>query len=251
MRTPHEPGASAVRSVRPVGWASRHAVGELYVFIVQRLLNAFAPSLATLSRGQIDAVAIFAVVTSVLVLALFIIDAAVRPRPQDDVRRRSLQVTIPGGSDLHDAPLNGLMCTAHYRHGAICLSLDGNLDPATISSFRAKLRSAAEPTDNLVLDLGGLQYIDPVGIHALVDAYQMLTLSGRRMALVAVPAKLRGMFTVAGAANILPEFATVEGAVETFRVPINPTRNSAQRKAVTHLRELRRECHVRRRSATT
>lgn len=91
------------------------------------------------------------------------------------------------------------------------------MDLSNLSSFRACLRSAAEATGNLVLDLGTLRYINSTGIHALLDAYQMFTLTGRRMALVAVPPSIERVLKAFGVDEILPIFSTVDAALDGLR----------------------------------
>src|SRR5579864_319621 len=123
-----------------------------------------------------------------------------------------------GGASLRgDPPADTLTCTQQDHDGAVCLSISGQLDLASLSSFRARLRSGIEPTDNLVLDLCALRSIDSTGIHALLDAYQMFTLTDRRMALVAVPPRIQRVLTVFGVDEILPVFSTVDAALADFR----------------------------------
>jgi anti-sigma B factor antagonist len=128
-----------------------------------------------------------------------------------------------GGSSLHGDSPGTLTCTQQHHDGAVCLSISGELDLASLPLFRARLRSGAEATDNLVLDLRALQSIDSTGIHALLDAYQMFSLSGRRMALVAVPPRVQRVLTVFGVDEILPVFSTVDAALADFREGTRPT----------------------------
>jgi len=85
-----------------------------------------------------------------------------------------------------------------------------------LALFRTRLKTAAEAGDNVVLELSALRYIDSTGIHALLDAYQMLTLTGRCMALAAVPPKVQRALVAFGADEILPVFRTVEAAEESL-----------------------------------
>ena len=112
-----------------------------------------------------------------------------------------------------DAP-GGLACTRQDFEGAVCLVIAGDLDLATVASFRARVRAVAGQRDTLILDLSGLRYTDSSGIHALLDAYQTWTLPGRRMVLAAVPPHIQRILTGFAADDILPRFATVETAVQ-------------------------------------
>jgi anti-anti-sigma factor len=132
------------------------------------------------------------------------------------VRKIVRQPAITGGAGHQDEAANGLTFTQQYRNGSVVLSVAGDLDPATVSSFRRRLKSAAEVTDNLVLDFRQLRYIDSTGIHALLDVCQTLTLTGRRMALAAIPAQVQRVLTIFGTDGIFPIFSTVDAAVVAF-----------------------------------
>lgn len=121
------------------------------------------------------------------------------------------------GAGLPGALSDTLTCNRRRLAGAVCLSVTGELDVATVSSFRSQLRSATEPTDHLVLDFSRLRHIDSTGIHALLDAYQAFMLAARRMALVAVQPKIWRALEAFGVDEIVPVFSTVEVALANFR----------------------------------
>ena len=149
-----------------------------------------------------------------------------RPRVgSDDMEQARNVIRRPptsGRTSLRGDRPDALTCTQQRHDGAVCLSISGELDLASLSSFRARLRSGIEPTDNLVLDLRALRSIDSTGVHALLDAYQMFTLTGRRMALVAVPPRIQRALTAFGVDEILPVFATVDAALADFRDGTRP-----------------------------
>ncbi|HKX17706.1 MAG TPA: STAS domain-containing protein [bacterium] len=118
------------------------------------------------------------------------------------VRRMVQQPGIAGGAMHHDEAA-GLTCTQQYWDGSEVLAVAGDLDLATLSAFRAGLKSATDATENLILDFSRLRYMDSTGIHALLDVCQKLTLAGRRMALAAVRAK-KVSFNRAGSAESTP-----------------------------------------------
>lgn len=128
-------------------------------------------------------------------------------------RRRS----NPGPTGLPGALFDTLTCKWRRFVGAVCLSVIGELDVATVSSFRSQLRSATAPIDHLVVDLSRLRHIDTTGVHALLDAYQAFTLAARSMALVAVPPKIQRVLAAFGVDEIVPVFPTVEVALSNFR----------------------------------
>lgn len=134
------------------------------------------------------------------------------------------QRIIPGRAG---APSDTLTCHRRRLAGAVCLLLTGELDVATVSSFRSQLRSATEPTDHLVLDFSRLRHIDSAGVHALLDAYQAITLAAGRMVLVAVPPKILRVLTAFGVHEIVPVFLTLEVALANFRGDASSTEAEA------------------------
>ena len=107
-------------------------------------------------------------------------------------------------------------CTDQHVAGVTRLSLGGELGLPNLQLFRTRMKTAAAAGDNVVLELSAVRYIDSTGIHALLDAYQMLTLTGHCMALAAVPPKVQRALVAFGADEILPAFPTVEAAVENL-----------------------------------
>lgn len=126
----------------------------------------------------------------------------------------------PPASDKGDRrgdPATTLTDVKCYHVDAACVALVGALDIASNSAFRTRVTMATKPTDNLILDLRTVRSIDPTGIHALLDIYQMLMLRGRRMALVAAPPRIQRVLAAFDVDEILPVFATVDAALANFR----------------------------------
>jgi anti-sigma B factor antagonist len=121
------------------------------------------------------------------------------------------------GARLPDASPDTLTCDRQRLLGVVCLSVIGELDVATVSSFRSQVRSATDLTEHLVLDFSRLRHIDATGIHALLDAYQVFTLAAQRMALVAVPPRIQRVLAAFGVDEIVPVFSTLEVALSNFR----------------------------------
>lgn len=110
--------------------------------------------------------------------------------------------------------VGGLACTRRDFDDVVCLAVAGDLDLATVASFRACVRALDGQKSTLVLDLSGLRYTDSSGIHALLDAYQVWTRPGRPMAVAVVPPQIQRVLEVFAADDILPRFATVEAALQ-------------------------------------
>lgn len=127
---------------------------------------------------------------------------------------------IAGGAPHHDEAATGLTYTQQYRDGAVVLAVGGGLDLATVSSFRARLKSAAEATDNLILDFSRLRHIDAAGIHVLLDVCQTLALTGRSMALAAVRANVQRVLAAFETDGAFPVFSTVEAAIVAWSLSV-------------------------------
>lgn len=65
--------------------------------------------------------------------------------------------------------------------GAVTVTADGDIDLATVDSFRAAMDEAAERATGIVVDLTGVTYCDSAGVRALfsVAAHTGLTLRVR------------------------------------------------------------------------
>jgi anti-anti-sigma factor len=135
-----------------------------------------------------------------------------RMEPRQIVRR----VPTSDCVDLRADPSDALTCTAQRLAGAVCLSVTGELNLATVSSFRQRLRSTLNLTDNLVVDFTALRSIDSTGIHALLDAYQTSVLRGRLMVLVSVPPRIQRVLKAFEVDEIIPIFSVREAAMAAF-----------------------------------
>lgn len=104
-------------------------------------------------------------------------------------------------------------CTFQPLGGIICLALSGDLDLASVATFRAHLAMTARDTEGLLLDLRDLRYLDSTGINALLDTYRASGPFGRRIALVGVSPNVRRILSVLNLQPLMPEFVSVEDAL--------------------------------------
>jgi anti-anti-sigma factor len=114
-----------------------------------------------------------------------------------------------GGTDRNGT----FRCTPERRDGAICLRVAGELDLASVDTFRAHLRMAADGSHAILLDFGGLRYLDSTGINALLVAQKSLSLTGGRIALTGVSPSVRRILSVLNLETVIPVFATQEEAL--------------------------------------
>ena len=105
-------------------------------------------------------------------------------------------------------------CTRQQLDGAVCLTLRGYLDIASVAQFRAHLSMAVQATGGLMLDLRDLRYLDSSGVYALLETHRVLSRASRRMALVRPSTMVRRILSVVNVEWLMPAFPTVEEALK-------------------------------------
>lgn len=97
---------------------------------------------------------------------------------------------------------------------AVVLALAGELDLTGRGLLRAELaRLAEQEPPLLVLDLGGLTFIDAGGLGALVAARKQLAAWSGRLLLAGASARVCRLLRIARLAESLPVHGSVEEAV--------------------------------------
>jgi anti-anti-sigma factor len=83
------------------------------------------------------------------------------------------------------------------EQGLVRLVLKGELDLSTVGKVEEELRraEAAEP-GLLVLDLGGLTFLDSTGLRLIVTADQRAREQGRRVAILKGPDTVQRVFAI-------------------------------------------------------
>ncbi len=117
---------------------------------------------------------------------------------------------------------NQLECRRVDHEGAVCLVLSGELDLASIATLQAQFKAVAQREDDLVVDMGGLRYIDSSGAKALLDAQRLLARSKRRIVMANVQPMARRIIDVMGIEKAIPIFPTVEAALEDLKKTKEP-----------------------------
>jgi anti-sigma B factor antagonist len=123
---------------------------------------------------------------------------------------------IAGGADPPRYPLDGVVCKEQRLANAVCLSVSGELDLASVPSFLGHLGRASEATENVIIDLRGLLYIDSAGINTLLDAHQRFTRAGRRIVLAAPSPMMERILKIVSLEQMVPVFPTVEAALASL-----------------------------------
>jgi anti-sigma B factor antagonist len=79
------------------------------------------------------------------------------------------------------------------------LFVRGEVDLASAFALDRELRDAEAPrVQRIVIDLGGLEFMDSTGIHVLIEAHLRAAANGRQLVLKHVPAHARRLFSLTG-----------------------------------------------------
>lgn len=92
------------------------------------------------------------------------------------------------------------------------VTLDGDLDKVGLDNIRADLDSflAASETQNFVLDLTDLQFINSEGVGYLLTIHYRLLKRDMRLVLVGAKSHVKDVLDVIGMLNIVSYFETFE-----------------------------------------
>jgi anti-sigma B factor antagonist len=90
--------------------------------------------------------------------------------------------------------------------------LNGKLSLETVHNFIETMRP--EPAPYLVLDMSGVSFLDSAGVGALVSLFVSRRNSGKSFALAGLDTHGKAVLQVAGLTKLLPNFPTVEAALE-------------------------------------
>ncbi|GAC1659866.1 MAG: anti-sigma factor antagonist BldG [Candidatus Elarobacter sp.] len=92
--------------------------------------------------------------------------------------------------------------------------LIGSLDIATSPTVRAALTSASERgSHRLVVDLGGVDFLDSTGLGALIGGQRRAKEFGGEVRLVAKEGQILRLLRITGLLNVFAVYPTLEDAV--------------------------------------
>jgi anti-sigma B factor antagonist len=93
----------------------------------------------------------------------------------------------------------------------IVMRVNGKLGLETVHNFIQTLRP--EPAAHLILDLGGVSFLDSAGVGALVQLFVHRRSKGQTFALAGLTKQSGAVIQVAGLTKLLPIHASVEEAL--------------------------------------
>ena len=106
-----------------------------------------------------------------------------------------------------------MTCQATSIEDGLLLSVAGDVDLGSSGQLHVELqRQLAHEPQRLILDLGGVAYMDSSGVATLVQALQMQTRRGAKLVLCNLAERVRGIFQIAGLDKIFTIVADTEAA---------------------------------------
>jgi anti-anti-sigma factor len=104
---------------------------------------------------------------------------------------------------MSDGLVSAQLAIERKDHADGCvLTLRGELDLATCRLLAAELQTAELAGKNhIVIDLGGLEFMDSSGLHALLEANERSRANGHRLSLLRGPRAVQRIFELTHAAS--------------------------------------------------
>ncbi|OQA87429.1 MAG: putative anti-sigma factor antagonist [Lentisphaerae bacterium ADurb.Bin242] len=95
----------------------------------------------------------------------------------------------------------------------LVVSIAGRLTADCADQFKRHMNSALAAHDKIVLNLGGMEYVDSTGLGAMVFILQKLSDEGGRLVLACLQPKPRIVFNITKAYKIFEIFDSVDAAI--------------------------------------
>jgi anti-anti-sigma factor len=104
------------------------------------------------------------------------------------------------------SPPPGFAVTERREDERTILALEGELDISSASMLEesAERVVAAEETGAVVLDLGGLSFVDSTGLRAIVNLRDRCGKEGRTFTMLPGPRTVQRLFELTGLIDVLP-----------------------------------------------
>ncbi|PKM80119.1 MAG: anti-sigma F factor antagonist [Firmicutes bacterium HGW-Firmicutes-14] len=94
----------------------------------------------------------------------------------------------------------------------------GELDMVVADEFRREVDTMMEKnsSDNIVLNLGGVNFIDSSGLGVILGRYKRITMRGGKMAVVGAPGQVKRILELSGILGIAGAYETENEALEAI-----------------------------------
>jgi len=106
---------------------------------------------------------------------------------------------------------------ARQKNNIIILDLAGRIDVDAANLVEAVGQCVRDGYNDILLNLEEVEFIDYMGVSAIVIAYKEVANSHGRMKFENIPAHLKGIFAIAGLDRVIEVYATEDLAVKSFQ----------------------------------
>jgi anti-sigma B factor antagonist len=103
------------------------------------------------------------------------------------------------------------------RSGAKVLQLKGPLNIHTIFEFQETMRAEASPV--VIIDFGGVPYVDSAGLGAMVGAFVSAQRNQRKLAFAGMNTQVKALVDMTHVNQLLRPYASVEEADRAIAAP--------------------------------
>jgi anti-sigma B factor antagonist len=112
-----------------------------------------------------------------------------------------------------ESPVDFAVEAEHVGHAWV-VAPSGELDLSNVDDVRAQIAARPPACEALVLDLGGLTFLDTTGMRLAVETLEQTRADGVRFALVRGGEDVQRLFVLAGLETRLPFFDDVRAAID-------------------------------------
>lgn len=106
---------------------------------------------------------------------------------------------------------------ARQRGSIIILDLSGRIDVNSANLVEVVGQCLRDGYNDILCNFEEVDFIDYMGVSAIVIAYKEVTNNNGRMKFVHIPAHLKGVFSIAGLDRVIDTYATEDIAINSFR----------------------------------
>lgn len=113
--------------------------------------------------------------------------------------------------------MDALQLASEHQGDSVVISARGELDIVTSREFDDYLAAQGAGCRHIILDLGGVDFMDTSSLAVIVSHWKRLTAQGGTLALAAARYRYTKTLWITGLASRLPLYETVEEAVQAAR----------------------------------
>jgi len=100
----------------------------------------------------------------------------------------------------------------------LIVRVSGELDLLVADEFRQEVDALMEKncTDNIVLNLGGVRFIDSSGLGGILGRYKKVTMRGGKLAIVTAPVQVKRILEMSGILSIAGLYESENEALQAM-----------------------------------